>query len=160
MGRLGAMVYIANLAGSAIFAAHARWIGTALRVIEQRVLSAIARDVVDHPWWLIMLSGVRAGWLMGLLARLVTAARDTISQIAIVWLITYCIGLAHLHHSLVGSTELLAGVFGGHGVTLGEYGATLLWSTLGNAIGGVIIVAIIKYSHVMQSGGAHEKSAE
>lgn len=34
------------------------------------------------------------------------------------------------------------------------------WSTLGNAIGGVFFVAIIKCSHVMQSGGAREKSAE
>ena len=160
LARLWALVYIANLAGSAIFAALASWIGPALRVIEPWVLTAIARDVVDHPWWVIMMSGVLAGWLMGLLSWLVTAARDTISQIAIVWLITFCIGLAHLHHSIVGSTEVLAGVFGGHGVTLGEYGATLLWSTLGNAIGGVFFVAIIKYSHVMQSGGAHEKSAE
>src|SRR3569623_1312012 len=95
LARLWALVYIANLAGSAIFAALTSWIG-----------------------------------------------------------------LAQLHHSIVGSTEVLAGGFGGHGGTLGEYGATLLWATLGNAIGGVFFVAIIKYSHVMQSGGAHEKSAE
>ena len=160
LARLWALVYIANLAGSAIFAALASWIGPALRVIEPWVLPAIARDVVDHPWWVIMMSGVLAGWLMGLLSWLVLAARVSISQIAIVWLISFCFGLAHLHHSFVGSTEVLAGGFGGHGVTLGEYGATLLWSTLGNSSVCVFFVAIFKYSHVIQSGVSHEKSDE
>ena len=41
-----------------------------------------------------LLSGVLAGWLMGLRSWLVAAGRDTISQIVMVWLVTTAIGFA------------------------------------------------------------------
>jgi formate/nitrite transporter FocA (FNT family) len=94
----------------------------------------------------ILLSGIMAGWLMGLLSWLVAAGRDTISQIVLVWMITTAIGLAHFHHAIAGSVEVLAGVFAGE-ATLGDYGHFLLWTTLGNLIGGPIFVAMIKYGH-------------
>ena len=67
-----------------------------------------------------MMSGVLAGWLMGLLSWLATAARDTINQNTNDKNKKKNNGLAHQHHTIVGSTEVLAGVIGGHGVTLGE----------------------------------------
>lgn len=57
--------------------------------------------MVEHPGWVILLSGVLAGWLMGLLSWLVAASRDTIGQIFIVALVTTAIGIAHLHHAEV-----------------------------------------------------------
>lgn len=156
LARLWALIYVANLVGAASFAWLASWIGPALGVIEPWALAVIAHEVIDHVWWVILMSGVLAGWLMGLLSWLVTAARDTISQIAIIWIITFCIGLAHLHHSIVGTTEVLAAVFGGSDVTLGDFAHFLWWATLGNAFGGVIFVAVIKYSHVMQSKARQE----
>jgi formate/nitrite transporter FocA (FNT family) len=45
-------------------------------------------------------SAVLAGWLMGLLAWLVAAARETISQLVLVALVTWMIGFARLHHSI------------------------------------------------------------
>jgi formate/nitrite transporter FocA (FNT family) len=92
---------------------------------------------------------------MGLLSWLVAAARDTISQVVLVWLITTVIGLAHLQHVVVGSVEVLAGIFSGQEVTPADYGHFLGWSTLGNAAGGSFFVALIKYGHAsrgMQAG--------
>jgi formate/nitrite transporter FocA (FNT family) len=71
----------------------------------------------------------------------------------IVWLVTTGIGLAHLHHSIVGTVEVLAAVFAAQGVTLAEFGHFLLWATLGNAIGGLVFVALIKYGHASQEAG-------
>jgi formate-nitrite transporter family protein len=102
---------------------------------------------VSHPWTVILLSGVLAGWLMGLLSWLVAASRDTISQVFMVWLVTFVIGLAHLHHSVAGSAEVLAGVFSGQGATAGDFLHFLSASTLGNAVGGIVFVAVIKYGH-------------
>ena len=48
-----------------------------------------------------------------------------------------------------GSVEVLAGVFAGQGATPSDYGRFLLWATLGNAIGGPLFVAIIKYGHAI-----------
>lgn len=151
LARLWGIVYVSNMIGGAVFALLAVIVGPALAVIEPRVFGDIARGVVDHPWWVILLSGILAGWLMGLASWLVSAGRDTISQVVLVWLVTSAIGFAHLHHSIVGTVEVLAGLFAGQGITWGDFGHFLLWTTLGNAFGGFFFVSVIKYSHVIRS---------
>lgn len=151
LGRLWGLIYVANQAGAAAFAAFLAFLGPRLGVIEAPVFGEIASGLVEHPGWVILLSGVLAGWLMGLLSWLVAASRDTISQIFIVALVTTAIGLTHLHHSVVGSAEVLAGVFSGQGATVADFGKFLLWATLGNILGGVFFVALIKFGHIRSS---------
>jgi formate-nitrite transporter family protein len=148
LGRLWVVVYVANLLGALVFAAFFSFVAPSLGIAEPRTFGHIASEIVSHSWWVILLSGVLAGWLMGLLSWLVAAARDTISQIFMVWLVTFVIGLAHLHHSIAGSAEVLAGVFSGRGATAGDFLRFLSASTLGNAVGGIVFVAVIKYGHV------------
>jgi formate/nitrite transporter FocA (FNT family) len=74
--------------------------------------------------------------------------------VVLVWLIATAIGFAGLHHVVAGSAEVLAGVFTGQGVTFADFGHFLLWTTLGNAIGGPLFVALIKYSHAIEGTGA------
>jgi formate/nitrite transporter FocA (FNT family) len=147
VGRLWAIVYVANLIGAAISAAFIVVVGMALHDIDKRVLKEIATTIVEHPAWVIFLSGVLAGWLMGLLSWLVAAGRDTISQIVIIWIFTGAIGLGHLHHSILGTTEVLGSVFAGAGTSFSEFLHFLLWATLGNAVGGGGFVAILKFGH-------------
>lgn len=149
--RVWIVVYVANLIGAALFAALAVFIGPPLGVVDRSAFGDIALAVTAHPSWVIFWSAVLAGWLMGLLSWLVAAARDTISQIVIVWIITTVIGFAHFHHVVVGSVEVLAGVFAGDRVTWADYGHFLLWTSLGNALGGPFFVAVIKFGHA--SGG-------
>jgi formate-nitrite transporter family protein len=151
LGRLWILVFTANIMGGALFAAIATQIGPALGVIRPEAFGQIARGVVSHPWFVILGSAVLAGWLMGLVGWLVSASRDTISQVVLVWLVTTAIGISHLHHSIVGTIEVLAGIFAGQGITPADFGKFLLWTTLGNIIGGTIMVALLKYGHVMQS---------
>lgn len=150
LARLWAVVYASNLLGVAAFALVAVQIGPALGVIDRRAFGDLARPLIDHPGWVIFASGVLAGWLMGLMSWLVAASRDTISQIVVVWLVATVIGVCRLHHVVVGSAEVLAGVFSGQGVGVVEYGHFLLWTTLGNAVGGSFFVAFIKYSYAIR----------
>jgi formate/nitrite transporter FocA (FNT family) len=145
--RLWGIVYVANILGCAAFAGVTVLVGPRLKVIDPRALGEIAMMAARHPGSTIFFSAVLAGWLMGLLSWLVTAARDTISQIVIVFMITGAIGLAHLHHSIVGATEVLSGMFAGQGITWTDFGRFMLFATLGNAVGGIFFVAILKYSH-------------
>jgi formate/nitrite transporter FocA (FNT family) len=149
--RLWALVYVGNLAGVALFALIADILGPAYGIIRPDAFVYRARHAVDHSWWELGLGAMLAGWLMGLLSWLVTAARDTISQIAIVWLITSLIGIAHLPHCIAGSADVLSALYLGQGVSPLDFGHFLLWSTIGNAVGGVIFVGVIKYSHVIRS---------
>ena len=146
--RLWGLVYVANIAGAVIFAAFIAWIGPLLGEAESWAFVQIASKYVDQVWWLLLIGGILAGWLMGLLAWLVTAARDTIGQIVVIFLITTGIALAHLQHSIAGTVEVLAGVLSGDEISWVEFGRFLLWATLGNAIGGVVFVALLKFGHV------------
>ena len=157
LGRLWGLIYVSNLIGAAAFAAFAAFLGPRLGIAEPGAFGSIAAGMVEHPGWVILASGVLAAWLMGLLSWLVAASRDTIGQIAVVWLVTFAIGFAHLHHSVVGTTEVLAGVFAGQGATPADFGRFLVWTTLGNVIGGFVFVALIKYGHAHHRGHAHRR---
>jgi len=143
--RLWSVVWIANMIGAAAFAGLATLIGPSLGVIDPGAFGTIAHRMTDHPSQAMFLSAVLAGWLMGLVSWLVAAGRDTISQIVLVWLVTTSIGFAGLHHVILGAIEVLAGAFAGQGVGTAEVGRFLLLATLGNILGGVVFVAILKY---------------
>jgi formate-nitrite transporter family protein len=155
LARLWGVVYVANLLGAAAFAALAVKIGPALGVIKPFMFDELAEALTEHSGVVIFGSAVLAGWLMGLLSWLVAASRDTISQIFLVWLIATVIGLGRLHHIVVGTVEVLAGVFSGGSVTAADYGRFLLWTTLGNAAGGSFFVALIKYSYAIRGKMPH-----
>lgn len=145
--RLWGLVYVTNLAGAAIAAYLIVQVGTDSGVASAESFAALARNLVTDRWWAMFLSALLAGWLMGLLSWLVAAAQDTIGRIVIVWIVTGAIGIAHLHHSIVGTSEVLAGMMAAGAVTPLEFGRFLLISTLGNAVGGTIFVAAVKHRH-------------
>jgi formate/nitrite transporter FocA (FNT family) len=149
--RLWGLVYATNILGVSLFAAMTAMVGPSLGVISRPALGEIARGVVAHGSWQMLASAILAGWLMGLLSWLVTAARDTISQIFIVWLVTAAIGLCHLHHVIAGTAEVLAGLFAGQGITWADTGRFLALVTLGNALGGAFFVALLKFGHASQT---------
>ncbi|HTR64951.1 MAG TPA: formate/nitrite transporter family protein [Terriglobales bacterium] len=151
LARLWCIVYLSNLAGCAAFAKVITVIGPPLNVVQPWSLGYMARNLVAHSGWVIFVSAILAGWMMGLLSWLVTAGRDSMGQIAIVALITGTIGICHLPHCVVGTTEVLAGYLAHQGITFQQFTQFLFWATLGNACGGIVFVALIKYGHVMNA---------
>lgn len=151
LGRLWALVYISNLLGAAIFSLLAVIIGPELGVVEPANFGEIVDPLVRHAWWVILVSGMVAGWLMGLLSWLLVAARETISQILVVALVTGAIGLGKFHHVVAGTVEVLTAVTALEDFTLAQFFHFLVWTTLGNIIGGVFFVALIKYAHASKT---------
>jgi formate-nitrite transporter family protein len=157
LARLWVLVYVSNLVGGAIFAWMAVAVASPIGGIPQEIFGEIARELVQHSGWLILGSALLAGWLMGLLSWLVTAARETISQIFFIWIIGFTIGFVPLHHSVVGTVEVVAGMLTGAVAWL-DFGRFLLWTTIGNAIGGVVFALLIRYS-VLIGGGKPDESS-
>ena len=85
------------------------------------------------------------------------SARETISRIVIVTLITTVIGIGGLHHSIVGSIEVFTAWLTSEEVTIMDYLHVQTWATLGNIIGGVVFVAFMKFSHVNAKGKISRK---
>ena len=151
LGRLWALVYVSNIAGAAAFAFFVTTLGARMDLISVEAFGEISRDLLRHDSVTIFMSAVAAGWLMGILSWLVAASQETLARVVVVWLITAGIGFAGLHHSILGSVEVLAGLLTSPEIDLADFGRFLLWSTLGNAAGGVALVAALKYSYAVRS---------
>ncbi len=157
LARLWALIYVSNLAGCAIFAKAITFIGPALNVAQPWAFGHLSSGLVDHPGWVIFVSAILAGWLMGVLSWLVSAGRDSMAEITVVAIITATIGICHMHHCIVGTTEVLVGIFARQGTTWSQFAHFLVWATLGNATGGFVLVALIKYGHAMNAGSDSDR---
>jgi len=144
---LWGIVYVGNLTGGYLFGFIMSLIPGRMGILDQASFEFLALKLTEHPWEIILGSGILAGWLMGLLSWLITSARETISRILLVFLITSVIGVGGLHHSIVGSVEVFTACLTSQVVSWSDYFNVQLWSTLGNIIGGVVFVALLKFSH-------------
>jgi formate/nitrite transporter FocA (FNT family) len=57
-----------------------------------------------------------------------------------------------LHHSILGTSEVLGGLFSQGETTFADFGHFLLWATIGNAIGGAGFVALLKFGQARPEG--------
>jgi formate/nitrite transporter FocA (FNT family) len=159
LGRLWSVVYVANLLGCALFAGLAALLGPELGVATAASFDSLSGSLIDHPPWVILLSGVVAGWLMGLVTWLVAASRDTVGQIVVILLVTSAIGFGPFHHAILGTTEVLGAMFLGTGVTLGDFARFLVPTTVGNVVGGSVFVAGLNFGHIALVGEDVEMDA-
>jgi formate-nitrite transporter family protein len=157
--RLWLIVYVSNICGGLIFALILFYGAGTFHFLHKEAFEQIANNLISTSWTTTLLTAALAGWLMGLLAWLVAAARETISQIFIIWIITAAIGFAGLPHCIVGNIEIASALFGGQ-VSFHHYIGFMWPVTLGNAIGGVLFVGILKFSHTMNSGKEKEIDLE
>ncbi|WP_367109727.1 formate/nitrite transporter family protein [uncultured Psychrobacter sp.] len=142
--RLWGIVIVGNIAGGCLFAALMIGLGLNMQLFTVADIDAYAHHVLGFDWWVIFGSAILAGWMMGVAAWLVTSARDTISRILLVTLITGSIGFLGLHHSIVGNIEVFAAFMYGNSVDLTNYLIFLAVVLAGNTVGGVVFVAVLK----------------
>jgi formate/nitrite transporter FocA (FNT family) len=96
------------------------------------------------------------GWLIALLAWLLASTVDSFAQLFLIWVTTVPIAAFHFRHSIAGSVEAFyrASVgSAGWGEMLGSF---IIPALLGNAVGGVLLVAIFNYAQVAEE---HEETA-
>jgi formate/nitrite transporter FocA (FNT family) len=150
LARLWGLVYAGNIIGGTLFTLLAIPLTPGLGVVSTGAFETIALKLVSHELHWLFVAGVFAGWLMGLLAWLVTAAQETMSRLFLIWVVTATIGLLHLPHSIAGNVEVLFGLFTSSAISLSDYLAFLVLATAGNAFGGATFVALLKYGHVVR----------
>lgn len=150
LGRLWGIVYAGNVAGGLLFAAFAGILMSGLGVVDPAAFGVISQKLVSHQLYWLLVAGIFAGWLMGLLAWLVSSADNTIGRVFFIWMVTATIGILHLPHSIAGNVEVLLALFTTSAVNLTDYVTFLALATIGNAIGGATFVGLMKYGHVVR----------
>jgi formate/nitrite transporter FocA (FNT family) len=146
--RLWGVVFLANIVGAMFFAILAVKSGALSPDISSQLVTLGVTSVAGTPghfFW----SGVIGGWLIALVAWVVTASRWTIGQLAMIWLLTFVVGIGKFSHCIATSGEILAAVLAGS-ATASVYLIWLLTATLGNITGGVIMVSVLNYGQVRE----------
>lgn len=164
VARLWTLVYTGNLFGAFAIALLGVTLGPELRILAAEDLVGFGHHLSAYEWWVILLSGIAAGWLMGLLSWLIAGGRDTTSQILFIWIIGVMIGFLGLHHAITGGTEMMAAAMGSSEISARDVLYVLGWTTAGNAIGGVGFAAVIQQAVRMGSqcdyGGERKRQQE
>ena len=153
--RVWAIVLVANLVGTAVFAA----------VIAQPAVfgpdiyaafTELAHHTLSGAFWPVLVRSIFAGWLIAIMVWLLPGAGP--SRPLIIILLTYVVGLGRLSHIIASSVESAFAVFAGQ-ATVWEYlRAFWLPTLIGNTIGGVSLVALLNHaplsSEIKENNGA------
>ena len=143
--RIWGLVILGNLIGGYLIALLLVWIGPKLGVFDLKTIEKIALHASKYNGFVIFVSAILAGWMMGLLSWLMAASKSTLSRIVIIFMITAVLSFTGLHHSIVGNVEVFAGLITSSEITLFGYISFLSMALLGNAVGGGVFVALLKY---------------
>lgn len=144
--RLWAVVLSCNLLGTLLFALLAVRTPAMGDGVAQ-VLSRLGMEAGSKGFGTVFWTAVVGGWMIALVAWLVTAATDTVGQLLVVVLLTFFVGVGHFAHSIAGSTEVLAAVVAGD-LPLTSFLSWVCGAVLGNTVGGVVFVALLNYGQV------------
>jgi formate/nitrite transporter FocA (FNT family) len=141
--QLWATVFPANILGALLFALLAVKTG-ALRpeyVTELTKLGVEAQAMpMSHVFW----GGVVGGWIIAMVAWLVSASHSITGSVMLIWSMTFIVGLGHFAHCIATSGEMISAVLAGQ-MHASQFFGWLLPATLGNITGGVLLVTLLEY---------------
>ncbi len=141
--RFWTVVLTANLAGALAFAALISPAGVFPDPVY-RALVDTGREAVSGAFGPTMLRAVFAGWLIALIVWILPSTRS--ARLFVILILTYIVAVGRFSHTVAGTVDAAFLVFSGHG-TVGEFLWGFLAPTLiGNAIGGIALVALLNHA--------------
>jgi len=148
LAKLWLIVYVGNLAGGYIFGSILLVFNGEMHLIGNDFFYFVAQKMLKYSFSATLISSIMAGWLMGMLSWLLSSAQDTFSRVVMIFLVTFLISICGLHHCIVGSIEVFMAFWGNaNHVSWLQFLKFQVLATIGNIIGGVFLVAIVKYAH-------------
>ncbi|HZI73086.1 MAG TPA: formate/nitrite transporter family protein [Gemmatimonadales bacterium] len=149
MLRMWGLLLAGNLVGALIFG----WVLARTPVVQPELhpsMLKIATEVSSGGFGQVLYAGVFAGWLIALLSWLLASTHSTPAQIVLIWLCTAPISALHFRHSIAGSVEAFYRAASGGASWGSMLGQFVVPAVIGNAIGGVLLVALLNYGQVAQ----------
>src|SRR4029079_15686724 len=146
MLRVWGLLLLGNFVGTLLFA----WLMARTRAIAEQLkphLLHMAEKATTPPFATTLYQGIFAGWLIALLTWLLASTHQTGAQLVLIWLLTAPIAAFEFQHSIVGSTEAFYRAWTGS-AGWGQMASFIVAAVIGNAIGWVLLVAILNYGQV------------
>lgn len=139
--------------GTAVFNLVGAWIGMGLVMMAFPLLRQTAVTTATHP---ISLGATREGFASAVLAGAVItlmtwmehSTESVPAKLLSAWAFAFVLAAAPLHHVIVISVEIFAGLQAGAPYGYGDWLGTFAWAALGNVIGGVGLVTALRLLQV------------
>jgi formate/nitrite transporter FocA (FNT family) len=142
VARVWIVILLANIAGTAAFAAFTAWSG-AFPPEAHRAFSHIGHAALSHSFATTFGRAIYAGFIIASMIWLLPAADS--ARFWIIFVLAWLVGVAGLAHIVAGSAETLYVVLMGQR-TIAEWVTGFFVPTfLGNSIGGVALVAALAH---------------
>ncbi len=154
--RLWTIVLLGNLVGAfafAFLAAHTPLLEDTLH----NALHDVAAAGTSGGFATVAYRAIFGGWLIALMAWLVSSTRSTGTQVVYIWITTAPIAAFGFRHSIAGAVEAFYLALVGAASWGAMVGAFLVPAIIGNVIGGVVLVAMLNHGQVA-SGAPDEKA--
>lgn len=146
VAKIWGVVLAANLTGAHITG----WVLSNTSVFShpvQHAMQELARESVGVGFIEALVKGIVAGWLIAMMVWMLAAIET--GQVAVIFLMTYLVGLGSLTHIIAGSMEALFLVWNGTVTWWAYAGGYALPTLLGNIVGGVALVAVLNHAQVV-----------
>lgn len=150
------LVILGNIIGGMFFAYFIGVLAPKMNLFTTETMVSVGSHVFSYEWWVILLSAITAGWLMGLLTWLLNSTFSSLTRVLLIFMITGVIGFGGFHHSIVGNVEVFGALLHSSDISILDYLWFLLLALLGNGIGGAIVVGLFKY-RIFESHYSDEK---
>ena len=143
--RFWAVVLAANLAGALAFAALISVPGLFPGPVYQALVES-GQQAVTGAFVPTMFRAVLAGWLIALMVWILPSARS--ARLFVILILTYFVALGRFSHTVAGTVDAAFLVFSGNGGLTAFFARFLVPTLIGNAIGGIALVALLNHAAI------------
>jgi formate/nitrite transporter FocA (FNT family) len=141
--RFWAIVLSANLVGALMFAALIAPHGLFPEPVY-RALVDTGREAVSGAFLPTAARSVLAGWLIALMVWILPSTRS--ARLFVILILTYVVALGRFSHTVAGAIDAAFLVFSGNGGVADFLVGFFIPTLLGNAIGGIALVALLNHA--------------
>ncbi len=134
--------YFGNLAGAVTIALLLYSAGCLGELPADHALFTGALHKAHQAGNVIFFKGILANWIVCLAVRLALRCKEDIAKIMILVLVVFIFVYLGFEHSIANMGTFSMAMLGGGALTLGDALHNLLYSTLGNVVGGVLLVGL------------------
>jgi formate/nitrite transporter FocA (FNT family) len=150
VARVWSVVLIANVVGAVLFALFIAK-ADAVDGATYESLRHIAKEMHSLTFAQVFVRAILSGWLIAMVVWLLPHAES--AHVAVIVILTWIIGAAHLPHIVAGTIDGMFLVFNGERALLTFVTEYFVPALLGNIVGGTLIVAVINY---LQAKAGHD----
>jgi nitrite transporter len=134
--------YFGNLAGAILIAMLLFGAGSLGELPRDHALFDGAVHKAQQSWNVILFKGILANWIVCLAVRVALRCKEEVAKILVLILIVFIFVYLGFEHSIANMGTFSMAFLGGSALTAGEAMYNLLFSTVGNVVGGVLLVGL------------------